>query len=276
MKKFLKIMIVILIIAGACFGGYLYISNRIKKNINDINESEKWYTKEYVAKSEKIVDYVKGSGEITSFNIKYIDNDGLKVKEMYVNDGDTVTQKQKIMKIGTDYESKTLTSPINGIYFETIGQMNQKEYVVYDTTDVGIEFNVDERDVVKLVVGQKATVKVVVLNKEVEGTVKYISKLPQGGKYKVRVNIPLSDDIKFGFGSTVKIIVQEKNVLTIPYDCVEYINNKYYVLKKEDSAAYEADGDDRYLTEVQIGTIEGNKVEIVSGLSEGDVVMGAE
>ena len=276
MKKFLKIMIVILIIAGACFGGYLYISNRIKKNINDINESEKWYTKEYVAKSEKIVDYVKGSGEITSFNIKYIDNDGYKVKEMYVNDGDTVTQKQKIMKIGTDYESKTLTSPINGIYFETIGQMNQKEYVVYDTTDVGIEFDVDERDVVKLVVGQKATVKVVVLNKEVEGIVKYISKLPQGGKYKVRVNIPLSDDIKFGFGSTVKIIVQEKNVLTIPYDCVTYMNNKYYVLKKEDSAAYEADFDDRYLTEVQIGTINGNTVEIVSGLSEGDIVMGDE
>ena len=46
--------------------------------------------------------------------------------------------------------------------------------------------------------------------------------------------------------------------------------------KKEDSGAYEVDFDDRYLTEVQIGTINGNTVEIVSGLSEGDIVMGDE
>ncbi len=280
MKKFLKIIIVLLIIAGACFGLYLYISGKVKKNMEDYNSAWSVFNKEYVAKTEKVVDYVKGSGEITSFNIQYLDVENYPIKDKYVKDGDTVSQKQKIMKIGGDYETKTLTSSINGIYFEIPGDMNRMTYTIYDTSDIGIEFSVDERDVVKLSIGQKAIVKIVVLNKEVEGTVNYISKLPQSGKYKVRVNIPFDEDIRFGFGSTVKITVEEKTVLTVPYSCVEFRDNKYYVLKKENKAAYDASDDywdeTRYFTEVQIGTINGNSVEIVSGLSEGEIVMGDE
>ncbi|MCR5483907.1 MAG: HlyD family efflux transporter periplasmic adaptor subunit [Bacilli bacterium] len=280
MKKFLKVLIVILIIAGTCFGGYLYISNKVKKNMDDYNQAWNRFNSEYVVKKETVVDYVKGSGEITSFNIEYLNEENYPIKDKYVKDGDTVSQKQKIMKIGGDYETKTLTSSINGIYFEVSGEMNRMTYAIYDTSDVGIEFSVDERDVVKLAVGQKAIVKIVVLNKELEGTVNYISKLPQSGKYKVRVNIPFGDDIKFGFGSTVKITVEEKTVLTVPYSCVEFIDNKYYVLKKENKVAYDSNdeywNETRYMTEVQIGTISGNSVEIVSGLSEGDIVMGDE
>jgi multidrug efflux pump subunit AcrA (membrane-fusion protein) len=276
MKKVFKIIMILLVIGLIGFLGYSYIANRVKTNLDDFNESMKWYTKEYTAKKEMITDYVKGTSEVMSFNIQQVNSEGYTIKEKYVNDGDTVTAKQKIMKINNEYETKTLTSNINGIYFETIGDMEQKTYVIYDTSNIGVELNVEEKEVVKLALGQKVDVKVVVLNKDIEGTVSYISKLPQSGKYKVRITIPYSDDLRFGYGTTIKVLVKEKEVLTIPYSCVQYNGSKYYVLKKENRDLYEEDYDDRYLTEVQIGTINGKTVEIVSGLNEGDIVMGYE
>ncbi len=278
MKKVFKIIFIILVIGLLIFLGYSYIANRVKSNLDNIEESNMTYTVEQVVKKEKLVDYVKGSGNVTSFNIKILNGEAEPVKEMYVNDGDVVSQKQKIMKVSNGYETKNLTAPISGIYFETIGLGDQTQYVIYDTNDVGIEFNVNENDVVKLSIGQKVVVKVVVLNKEIEGTVKYVSKLPIDSKYRVRVSIPYSDDIKFGYGTSLKVTVQEKEALTLPYSSIIYTDSKYYVLKKENADAYENREyywDNSLLTEVKIGTINGNSVEIVSGLSEGDIVMEA-
>ena len=277
MKKIFKVFVIILVIGLIGFLGYSYIANRVKTNLDTIQESNKEYTIEQVAKKEKIVDYVKGSGEVTSFNIKTLNSDEDIIKELYVKDGDNVSQKQKIMKVSNGYETKTITAPISGIFFEVLS-LSGTEYTIYDTNDVGIEFSVDENDVAKLSIGQSVSVKIVVLNKEIVGTVKYVSKLPAESRYKVRVSIPYSEEIRFGYGASLKVTVQEKEVLTIPYSSIIYNDNKYYVLKKENKDAYEKREyywDNSLLTEVQIGTINANVVEIVSGLSEGDIVMEA-
>lgn len=279
--KFVKIFGIII----GVFAVILIILNLIIKNIsnnlNDISENEiSQYFNDYTVNTQNMTAFVKGTGKITSFNIQTLDISAYSdVKEKFINDGDMVTAKQRILRAIIDGYSQNINSPIDGMYFE-IEQNNQMVYQIYDLKNVGIEMLVSENDVALLKEGQKAFVKITALNKEIEGNVSYISKIPQDGKFKVKVKIEYTDEIKFGYGVSVKILVAEKeNVLVIPYNTLQMDNeNKYYVIKSE----YKKDFYKSYInntiipekakTYVEVGIITNNQVEITSGLKSGDVV----
>lgn len=279
--KFVKIFGIII----GVFAVILIILNLIIKNIsnnlNDISENEiSQYFNDYTVNTQNMTAFVKGTGKITSFNIQTLDISAYSdVKEKFINDGDMVTAKQRILRAIIDGYSQNINSPIDGMYFE-IEQNNQMVYQIYDLKNVGIEMLVSENDVALLKEGQKAFVKITALNKEIEGNVSYISKIPQDGKFKVKVKIEYTDEIKFGYGVSVKILVAEKeNVLVIPYNTLQMDNeNKYYVIKSE----YKKDIYKSYInntiipekakTYVEVGIITNNQVEITSGLKSGDVV----
>lgn len=279
--KFVKIFGIII----GVFAVILIILNLIIKNIsnnlNDISETEiSQYFNDYTVNTQNMTAFVKGTGKITSFNIQTLDIPAYSdVKEKFINDGDMVTAKQRILRAIIDGYSQNINSPIDGMYFE-IEQNNQMVYQIYDLKNVGIEMLVSENDVALLKEGQKAFVKITALNKEIEENVSYISKIPQDGKFKVKVKIEYTDEIKFGYGVSVKILVAEKeNVLVIPYNTLQMDNeNKYYVIKSE----YKKDFYKSYInntiipekakTYVEVGIITNNQVEITSGLKSGDVV----
>ena len=268
------IIVVLVIIIGA-------IVNNVTDNISNISESEmgSFFT-DYTVKEQNMTAYVKGTGEITSFNIQTLDVPPYSsVKETFVNDGDIVTAKQKLLRAVIDSYSQNINSPIDGMYFET--EVNgAKTYQVYDLKNIGIEMLVSETDVASLRVGQKAFIRITALNKEIEGSISYISKLPTEGKFKVKVKIEYTDEIKFGYGASVRIVVSEKeNVLVIPYNALQMDNdNKYYVIKSE----FKSDFYKNYMyniaipeeskTYVEVGTITNSQVEIISGLQTGDVI----
>ncbi len=285
MKKKLKvvfIIILVLIVIGIVLSTWFKnISQRFADTENSLSDS---YFIEHVAKREKLVSEIKGNGTITSFNINKIDMPyEYKIKEKYVNDGEYVTQNKTLMKIETNGVTTNINSPIDGMYFEVADSLGVNNYYVYDLNNIGVETKVKEMDVAKLAIGQKASVKITSLNKEVEGSVTYISKLPtEGTKYKIRISIPYTDDIRFGYGASVSVNIEEKdNVLSIPYNAlVMDKDDSYYVVKnncKYDYYRYKM-SDKSTLnsdckTKVEIGIISNYYVEITSGLEENDVVL---
>lgn len=284
-RKWLKILLIVIGIVSILGITINIIVNKVLGNVDNINEADIASNfDEYEVVQENLTVNIKGTGEITSFNIEQIlvPTYGV-IKEKYVNDGEKVNSKQKLFRILADGYYQNINSSISGIYFE-LENNGQKEYLIYNLDEIGIEMYVLEKDAALLATGQKAIVKITALNKEVEGTVKYISKLPIDGRFKVKVSIPYTDDIRFGYGASVKIIVEEKqNVITIPYEALEInANNEYYVIKKEnkstlyDNFMYGTEIPEEKKTYVEIGTITNGKVEIVSGLQNGDIVLGSD
>lgn len=280
-KKIFKVIGIIIGVLVLLFIIGKIIISSVASKFNNITESEISVNfDEHIVTVENLTSVVKGTGEITSFNIQTLDVSSYsQVKEDYVNDGDIVTKNQKILKINSEGYISDVKAPISGMFFKTDDIENP--YVIYDIDNIGIEIYVTENDVVKMSVGQKAIVKISALNKEVEGEVAYVSKLPIDGKFKVRVKIEYFEELRFGYGASVKINISEKeNVMVIPYQALYMDNNeKYYVIKKEYRDEYynnfmndATELADEYKTFVKVGTITNNKVEILSGLTVGDKI----
>ena len=280
-----KVLKILAIIVGILFVLYVFgnivFSIFASKYSKAMDSDIFMYFENYEVTMENLTSQVKGTGEITSFNIQTLDvSNYAKIKESYVNDGDVVTQNQKILSINTDGYVSDVKAPIAGMFFK-IDNGTEIKYQIFDTTNVGVEISVNEKDVASLSVGQKAIVKISALNKEVEGSVTYVSKLPVDGKFKVRVKVDYFDELRFGYGVNVKINVAEKqNVMVIPYQALYMDNdNKYYVIKDEYKEEYYNsfilgnNFEEKYRTYVEIGTITNNKVEIISGLNVGDKIV---
>lgn len=281
-KKILKITGLIFGIITILFIIGIVIMSFIMSKFDEFTEGElSYYFDKYEVSTENLTSYVKGTGEITSFNIQTLDIPSYaKIKENYVNDGDIVSKNQKLMKINSAGYIGVEKAPIAGMFFK-VDNGGDFIYQIYDTANLGVEINVNEKDVAFLKVGQKANVKISALNKEIDGVVSYVSKLPVNGKFKVKVKIAYFDELRFGYGVNVKInILEKQNVIVIPYQNLYMDNdNRYYVIKEEYMEEYynsymnDTIFADEYKTYVEIGVISNNKVEIISGLSVGDKII---
>lgn len=283
MKKkrtsWIKILIICTVILVVLICAILFIVGKIRNNIGNISENEvSAYFREFTVSRDDISLYVKGTGEITSFNIKDLEVYPYStIKAKYKSDGDIVKAKERIMQISTEGYYQNISSPIDGMYFET-EKNGIKVYEVYDLNDIGVDLAISENDVALLSLNQKATVKISALNRELDGTVSYISKLPTSGKFRVRINILYDEQIRFGYGVSVKILAKEqKDILAIPYEALFMdTNNRYYVIKKEHELEYYENTlltvPDNIKTYVEVGTVTRDIVEIIDGLEEGDIV----
>ncbi len=279
-NNWLKIILITGVILFAIVELGIIIANTFIANLNDLNNVEiDYYFNEYVVQEQSFTEYVKGTGIINSFNIKSLDtSDYSEIKEIYVNEGTIVNAKQKIMRGIKDGISQIIYSPINGMYFEDV---ENKSYLLYDLSNIGIEMYVSENDVAKVSVNQKAIVRISAINKNVDGVVTYVSKLPSTSGFKVRIKIDYNDEIKFGYGASVKVIVSQKDkAIVIPYNALQMDkNNNYYVVKKEyKESLYNNYYNDVVIPEeaktyVKIGSITGSLVEITSGLNIGDTIV---
>ncbi len=277
--KIILIIIGILIFLGILGNIVIY---SFKDRVYDLDDSltVKYFDVDEV-KFGNITSVVKGTGEITSFNINTLDVPSYaKIKETFVNDGDMVTKNQRLFTINSYGYLSNVKATIDGMYFK-VDNDAETLYQIYDLTSVGVEININEKDVASLSIGQKANVKITSLNKEVEGEVIYISKLPINGKFKVRIKIDYFDQLRFGYGVAISIVTSEKqDVMVIDYTALQMDENyKYYVVKENFAEhakeAYNSDTliKNEYRTYIEVGLITSGKVEVISGLSIGDKIL---
>ena len=255
-------------------GEDLYDEFDIGKEIGGSKDSEEILSiNVYEVSKKSIENSVKTSGKITSFNIENIDlSHGEKIKGIYVTEGQKVTKSQKIMLINDGYSNKEIKSSLDGIFF-IIDNESSNEYKIYDTSSVGLTVPISENEIPNISIDQRAIVKIIALNREVEGKVIHISKLPNSsGKFNVKIKINYEDDIYFGYTASVKIETSSNTEkITIPYECLNVDEDgKYYVVEEQYMEEFKINKvQQEHRIYVEVDSFDVDYVGISSGIDEG-------
>jgi multidrug efflux pump subunit AcrA (membrane-fusion protein) len=281
MKIVKRVIIIIAIIAVIVFA-VIKIGSKVVGNTGDAYDAlanDVFVT--YTVKRDNVKSYAKGIGTITSFNIETLTIDAdEKISEILVSEGQKVEKNQDIMKVTDGSTTRTIKSSISGVFY-CIEENNSTKYCIYNLDDVGVKLVLGEKEIALVEVGQKVSVNISALNKDLEGTVEYVASLPQNEKYTVRVKIDYTDDVKFGYSATASILTKEENdVVVIPYEYLDMDNDgNYFVYNAEyktDLYKYTYEGMEEPQNAkiyVEVGTITSTKAQIVSGLETGDQIV---
>ncbi|MDT8717448.1 efflux RND transporter periplasmic adaptor subunit [Clostridium sp. 19966] len=154
----------------------------------------------------------------------------------------SVDQAQRDLDYAKQQVTKaTLTSPIDGMVVAVNNnngddiQSGKAIVSIIDTSSLKVKVDVDELDIAKVNVGQKANLTFgAISGKTFEGTVESIAQTGTSSNnvttYPVTVSITNPDGIKLGMTANVSIVAQSKeNVLTIPAEALIEQNGKDYV-----------------------------------------------
>jgi len=142
------------------------------------------------------------------------------------------------------------------------------DLVTLDSTEnIILKLSVNKYDIVNVEEGQKATVRI--KNKDYTGTVSRIARMTDKGAVGVGVEVTLDepdDDIILGLEAKVKITSASKeNVLRIPLDAIMGDDMEEYVYVYNNKKAVKKN--------IEIGVKNDDYAEVISGLSEGDIVV---
>ena len=142
----------------------------------------------------------------------------------------------------------------------------------YDTAEITL--TVDELDIAQLSIGQAVTVTLDALpGQSFDGEITEIDPNGEnsGGstKYSVTVTLPRTEDMLTGMNAAVRVQLKENDGrLLIPLAAVQEDANGIYVCTGYDKSSDEATAPAAITT----GLSDGENVEVLSGLSEGDTV----
>lgn len=137
-----------------------------------------------------------------------------------------------------------------------------------------LSVEIDELDILSVDEGQEVQITLDALEGErFTGTVSQVSDSTSGSdgsaKYTVEVTLPKADSMRVGMSASATIVTEKKeNVVVVPADVVQERGRQVFVYTQYDAESGVLSGE----TEVQTGISDGEKVEITSGLSEGDTV----
>ena len=173
-----------------------------------------------------------------------------------------------------------ITSPIGGIVTlrsVEIGNVVASNQVVFSVADFDpllARIRVPEKEIGKIAVGQEARISVETGDEQkFSGRVKMISPVvdPESGTIKVTVEIPGNQQfLRPGMFASVYIITETRNdALVIPKKALvlEGEGNQVFVFERGES------GGKATRTRIDIGFTDSDRLEVLSGLNEGDQVI---
>ena len=162
-------------------------------------------------------------------------------------------------------------APISGVIMQrmvevgTLVRSNQELFFIADMEPLLVRIFVPERRMYQLKPGQSATVSVEALpGRTFNGKIRMISPRidPESGTVKVTLEVPASGILKPGMFCTVRIITESRpNALIIP--------KKALILETDANDVFALKEGKVEIVNVELGFIEGDRVEVVSGLEEG-------
>ncbi len=190
----------------------------------------------------------------------------------------TYSNAQQTYTAASDsYNNCTLISPINGyvtsknVAVGGIASSASPAMTVADVSKLKIDTSVSEYIVSDLNVGDSVDIHISTLGDETyKGIIEAISPAPSAGSLTYPIKISISDDtgkIKAGMFAEIRIISSEKeDTLCVPSDCVIMKNGTSVIvtLDKENIPKY---------NDVTTGIDNGEYVEILSGIKEGDKIV---
>jgi multidrug efflux pump subunit AcrA (membrane-fusion protein) len=159
-----------------------------------------------------------------------------------------ISEKQQVENYQEQLEDCMVKSPISGVItklnVEAGDTYNGSAIAVIENTDsFEVTAEIDEYDISKIAVGQKAVIKTNGTgDEELDGTVKSIAPRATGGSsvtYTVTISIDTpNDDLRMDMTAKVSIIIEsQENVLSVPYESVQEDEDGNYYIEVIDTDA---------------------------------------
>ena len=189
-------------------------------------------------------------------------------------------QMQELIAI---YSEGGLYAPINGKVeslspFAALNAASDSETTLMTlrpNDSISLTISVDETDILNLSEGQTAVVALDSLEDEYfKATVTEVGTTGSSSSsgvttYDVTLTLDRTDDMRSGMSASASIAISgSAEAMLLPEEAVSRTSNTYYVY----TAANEETGELSGRREVTVGVTAGGKVEILSGLAEGDTV----
>ncbi|MDY4610816.1 MAG: efflux RND transporter periplasmic adaptor subunit [Sphaerochaetaceae bacterium] len=240
----------------------------------------------YQVTPESITSYLRFSGDVSaSVNVDILPELSGKVANVYVGIGDRVVKDQVLLDIdpsrpGTTYnlsqvkaiKDGTITAfiPVVGVTVAPTMSLGK----ISDTENLEIAFNVVERYVSQIHVGQKAEITFTAYPGETfAATVTKVSPTLDTGSRTLKVTCTLDkpdDRIIIGMYARIQVFTEHKeNCVVVPYGAVLISDRRSYVFVANDRKN-PAVAERRSVT---LGIRTGNVVEVLEGLRMGDKVI---
>lgn len=264
-KKRKKWPWIILIVLVAAVAAILYSAGRtVSQGMN-----------EETAQIRDIVTYYSFSGNLIPVTDEIqTAKDALKVKELYVSEGDPVTKGDALLRAtdGTRVYA-AYSGTIETLYAEEDDQLQFGSQIArivdYDALEVSVD--VDEYDIGAVEAGKEGTVYINALDLSLTGVVSEIARsaTTEGGVsyYEVKLQVQAAQGVRSGMSVEVNMLNQQAlGAVSLSLDCLSYDEyNKPFVYRKDSDGKLAA-------VYVQTGVSDGKNIEITSGLNEGDTI----
>lgn len=257
---------------------------------NDVGTFEPVMDYEIVAKASGTVEdlYISDGDRVFAGSVvAVLDSTSAQTQKLNaeISMRDAELSLEKMQEKVDDY---TITAPISG----TVVTKNKKAgdkiegnnsssdntlALIYDMSSLYLELDIDELDIKKISVGQTATITADASDRIYQGTVENVSVSGTIGTngvttYPVKIRLTDFDDALLpGMNVEAEISIESaSHVLTVPLSAINRGNTVYVKGEKTDQNDTAPDG--YYTVTVTCGITNDSYVEILDGLSEGDVV----
>ena len=146
---------------------------------------------------------------------------------------------------------------------------------VANMNDLIFDGKIDETEVGSLSEGMPVVITIGALqNYSFDATLEYISPKAEENnginqfQIKAAVSVDTDQRIRSGYSANAEIVLKDASqVLTVPESALEFEDDKIFVQLKKADGSFER-------TEITTGLSDGVNIQVLSGLSEGDVVRG--
>ncbi len=140
--------------------------------------------------------------------------------------------------------------------------------VIMDMENVKIVVNVTENIINKIYTGKEVRVEIEAAELKINAEIESVSDSanPQTGLYEVKIRVPNKNNIKAGMFASITIPTDiRENVIAVPAQAV--------LQKDGNTVIYTSEGDKAVENIVETGLDVGDRLEIITGVEEGEMVI---
>ncbi len=190
-------------------------------------------------------------------------------------------QKQELKKLKKQIQKTLIQAPFSGTIDNVIVKLGEVVYpgrsnlmMLLNMDNLYVESNVPEKYISSIKTGNKAILEFPLIGKSVSSAVRQSGNYihPINRTFKIEIDVKTNDfEVKPNLNSKVKIndysnekaLMINQNIISVDSNNKEYVyklytkNNKDYVSK----------------TTIETGKNDGKNIEVISGLSQGDLIV---
>lgn len=266
-KKWPRRIAVVLVVVVVAAAAYKYfLGGKSQQTVNYAS---------YTASIGSISNALNLSGNLSLIDsATYTAQSATTVRTIYVSEGDAVREGDRLMRLANGQTiSAEFDGRVNQIKVKTDDDVNAGDALIQiaDFQHLKVSVSVDEYDISDVSVGTACRITTTATEQTYESSIASIDYISASSgsvaNYNVIAYVDVDDNVYPGMQVTMTIPQEEaENVVVLKVDALSFDEtNQAFVWMKNTSGQLER-------ADVEVGVSNGNYIEIVSGLSDGDEV----